>query len=67
MAATLRDLRSQLKSRRVHYGFGQEPVPPKSARPKNYALAKFILEHGRIPEVGELAAFKKKLKADEKK
>ena len=66
MAATLRDLRSQLRSRRVHYGFGQAPVAPKVGK-KNYPLAKFILEHGRIPEAGELETFKKKLKASEKK
>ncbi len=49
MAATLRDLKAQLRSGRKHYGFGQEPVSSKRGRPKNYALARFILDHGRPP------------------
>jgi hypothetical protein len=63
MAATKRNLLSQLQRKRPHYGFGQGPIPPKSNKPKNYPLANFVLKHGRLPEGDEFEEFKKKLKA----
>lgn len=53
MAAKARNLRAALRRKRPHYGFGHEPIPPKSGKPKNFVLAQFIMNTGRIPETKE--------------